>query len=70
MEPNREINVEPHRQATGQMPGINGNHLAPSFRELSPADTTNRAMKWSSIGVGALVVGVGIFFLGDWLHWF
>jgi|GEM_PF-2877661 len=61
---------EPYRQDFAQMPGINGNELAPSFRELSPSDTTKRGMLWSSIGVGTLLVAVGIFFLGDWLHWF
>ncbi|CAH0172991.1 hypothetical protein SRABI76_01330 [Microbacterium oxydans] len=61
---------EPYRQDFAQMPGINGNEMTPSFRELSPSDTTKRGMLWSSIGVGALVVAVGVFFLGDWLHWF
>lgn len=70
MEPNHEIDVEPHRQEFGQMPGMNDNPLAPSFRELSAADTSRRGMMWSSIGVGALVIATGIYFLGDWLHWF
>lgn len=61
---------EPYRHGLAQMPGVNGNEMAPSFRELSHADSTKRGMIWSSIGVGALGVAVGVYFLGDWLHWF
>lgn len=70
MEPTNEKDPEPLRQEISQMPGINNNPMGPSFRELSAADTTNRGMMWSSIGVGALVLGTVIYFLGDWLHWF
>lgn len=70
MNPDELPKFEPHRQEFGQMPGINGNEISPSFREFSHADTTKRGLIWSSISVGLLVVGVGIFFLGDWLHWF
>ena len=70
MERNDPDEFEPYRQDFAQMPGSNGNELAPSFRELSHADTTKRGMIWSSVGVGALVVAVGISFLGDWLRWF
>lgn len=52
------------------MPGVSGNPIGPSFRELSEGDTTRRGWLWSSIGVGALVVGVGVYFVGDWLNWF
>lgn len=62
--------MEPDRQDLGQMPGINNNLVGPSFRVVSEADTTKHAMMWSSIGVGALVLAVGIYFLGDWLSWF
>lgn len=70
MERDKPDRVEPYRQDFAQMPGVNGNEMAPSFRELSPADTTKRGMMWSSISVGLLVAAVGIYFLGDWLHWF
>ena len=70
MEPDQEESSEPYRQDFAQMPGINGNPVGASFRELSPEDTTRTGMMWSSIGVGALVVGTGIYFLGKWLHWF
>ncbi len=62
--------MEPDRQNLGQMPGINDNLVGASFRDLSEQDTTRRGLLWSSIGVGLLVVGVGIYFLGDWLNWF
>ena len=62
--------MEPHRQEPGQMPGVSGNPIGPSFRELSEGDTTRRGWLWSSIGVGALVVGAGVYFVGDWLNWF
>lgn len=62
--------MEPHRQEVGQMPGMNDNPLGVPFRELSEADTKPRAMFWSSLSVGLLVVAVGVYFLGDWLGWF
>ena len=62
--------MEPDRPEFGQMPGVNENPLGPSFRELSEHDTTRSAWIWSSIGVAVLVVGTGIYFLGDWLNWF
>lgn len=62
--------MEPHRPEFGQMPGVNDNHLGPSFRELSESDSTPRGLLWSSIGVGVLVLAVGGYFLVDWLGWF
>lgn len=70
MEPDRDENMEPYRQDFATMPGVNGNLVGPSFRDLSAQDTTKRGMMWSSIGVGVLVIGTGIYFLGDWLNWF
>lgn len=62
--------MEPNRQEFGQMPGINENPVGASFRELSEEDARPRAMLWSSIGVGALVLAVGGYFLGSSLGWF
>ena len=62
--------MEPHQQEFSQMPGITDNPLGASFRQLSEEDTKPRAMLWSSISVGLLVVAVGVYFLGDWLGWF
>lgn len=70
MSSNERPEFEPHRQEFGQMPGINGNEVSPSFHELSHSDTTRRGLMWSSISVGILVTSVGLFALGDWLHWF
>lgn len=62
--------MEPDRAQFGQMPGINDNALAPSFRDLSIEDASPRAWVWSSVGVGVLVLGAAVYFLGDWLDWF
>lgn len=70
MDPNRNDDVKPMQQEFGQMPGVNNNLVGPSFREMTPADTTKRGMLWSSIGVGALLMVTGIYFLGSWLRWF